>query len=92
VAEEEQRGDFSRAVALAIGVGADRSASTASAAAALNRTLDDEIGRAQHRFDGAASRADAVLGGLAAAGIPLLTALSALLALLGVRQRLQEYR
>ncbi|MEA2151251.1 MAG: hypothetical protein QOD69_3081 [Solirubrobacteraceae bacterium] len=91
VAAQEQRGDFSRAVKLAIGGGASPSASTAAAAAAFNRALDNEVGRAHRRFDGAASRAQAALGGLAA-GIPLLTALSALLALLGVRQRLQEYR
>jgi hypothetical protein len=91
VAEQEQRGDFSGAVTLAIGAGTGASASTTAAAAALNRALTDEVGRAQRRFDSAMSRANAGLDGLAV-GIPLLTVLSALLALLGVRQRLQEYR
>jgi hypothetical protein len=91
VAEQERRGDFSRAVMLAIGSGGDRTDSTTAAAAAFDRALKLEVARSQRRFESAASRADAALGGLAV-GIPLLTVLSALLALLGVRQRLQEYR
>jgi hypothetical protein len=88
VVRQEIRGDFSTAVKLAVGASPR---STRRAGAALNDALAREVRVAQARFDDAVSRADAALGGLAA-GIPVLTALSALLALLGVRQRLREYR
>jgi hypothetical protein len=88
VVRQEIRGDFSTAVRLAVGASPR---STRRAGASLNDALDREVGAAQARFDDAVSRADAALGGLTA-GIPILTALSALLALLGVRQRLREYR
>jgi hypothetical protein len=65
--------------------------STTRAAAALNCLLIREIDSARGRFDRFASRAGAALGGLGA-GIPLLTGLCGLLALLGVRERLKEYR
>jgi hypothetical protein len=89
VVEQEIRGNFKRAVRLA--VGKKRSPSTKRTAAKLNRALDREVAAAEGRFHQFTSRSQAKLGGLAT-GIPLLTALSALLALLGVRQRLKEYR
>ena len=88
VVAQETRGDFSRAVKLAVGTSPR---STRRAGAALNAALDREVDVAQARFRDAVSGADAALGGLAL-GIPGLAALSALLALLGVRQRLREYR
>jgi hypothetical protein len=88
VVEQETRGDFSTAVKLAVGPG---QRSTQRAGAALNAALDREVDVAQARFDDSAARADAALGGLAL-GIPVLTALCAVLALLGLRQRLREYR
>jgi hypothetical protein len=57
----------------------------------LNTALDDQVEVAQGRFRQHTSRAQGALDGLAK-GIPVLVALSALLALLGVRERLEEYR
>jgi hypothetical protein len=91
VVDEETRGDFTRAVQLAVNSRTDGTPSTKRAAADLNAALASEVRRAQRRFDHAASRAESALGGLQA-GIPLLTVLCALLALLGVRERLEEYR
>lgn len=91
VVRQVQRGDFTRAEALAVNRGADGSPSTKAAGDALNRALDREVQIAQDRFVDAATRADAALAGLAV-GIPALTVLCALLALFGVRQRLEEYR
>jgi hypothetical protein len=91
VVREERIGDFTAAVKLAVGAGADPATSTKQAAATLNTDLKREIARAQDRFDEARGRAASALHGLAF-GIPLVTALCALLALLGVRQRLEEYR
>jgi hypothetical protein len=88
VVEQETRGDFSMAVRLAVG---PIPRSTRSTATALNEALDREVRVAQVRFDDGVSQAHTALGGLAI-GIPLLTALCALLALLGLRQRLREYR
>ncbi|HEX8157510.1 MAG TPA: hypothetical protein VF526_09000 [Solirubrobacteraceae bacterium] len=65
--------------------------STRAAADALNCLLMEEVRHARGRFADAASGAGGALRGLPA-GIPLLTALCALLALFGVRQRLKEYR
>jgi hypothetical protein len=65
--------------------------STRDAAAALNGVLAREVANAQRHFVDGASRAGSALGGLRVA-IPMLTALCALLALAGVRQRVEEYR
>ena len=70
---------------------ADHTATTKEAAAALDGLLVREVKAARGRFDDAASRADSALDGLTI-GIPALTGLCALLALLGVLQRLREYR
>jgi hypothetical protein len=86
-----QRGDFTTAEALAVDHGVDGTPSTKAAGDALNRALEREITNAQARFADAAARADAALTGLRG-GIPALTVLCALLALFGVRQRLEEYR
>ncbi|MDX6717941.1 MAG: hypothetical protein QOJ63_195, partial [Solirubrobacteraceae bacterium] len=88
VVAQERLGDFTAAVRLAVRPGPGRSA---AAKDALNGALKREVAVAQGHFERAASNADATLGGLAA-GIPLLTVLCAALALLGVRQRLNEYQ
>ena len=71
------------------------SAATSPAAAAvparLSANLGGQIAAAQGRFASAAADATSSLAGLSVA-IPLLTALAALFALAGLRQRLQEYR
>ena len=64
---------------------------TEGAAATLDRALHREAEIAQARFDHAVSHADSALRGLAV-GIPLVTILCAVFALLGVHQRLREYR
>lgn len=91
VVEQVQLGDFTTAEVLAVGRGSGGTPSTKDAGNALNSALDQEIAVAQARFEDAAARADAALGGLAPA-IPGITVLFALLALFGVRQRLEEYR
>jgi hypothetical protein len=88
VVAQERIGDFTQAVKLAVG---PRAGGSAAAKDALNAAVKREVAVAQGHFERAASRADAALGGLAG-GIPLLTALCAALALLGMRQRLDEYR
>src|SRR5204863_485998 len=65
--------------------------STKDAATRLNSALDQGITIAQDDFGRRAGDALSALDGLPAA-IPLLTALAALLALSGVRERLEEYR
>jgi hypothetical protein len=92
VVKEVKRGNFTRAEVLAVSRGADGTPSTKAAGDALNRALDRGIQIAQDRFVAAARRADAALASLAGGTIPVLTALCALLALFGVRQRLEEYR
>lgn len=57
----------------------------------LSAHLVTEIGAAQDRFSGSAADAASALSGLWLA-IPLITVLAAALALLGLRQRLNEYR
>ena len=91
VVKQVKSGDFTAAVQLAVLRGAAGGPSTAAAGEALNDALDREIGPAQERFKAEAARARGALDGLSDA-IPALTALSLLLALLGVRQRLEEYR
>jgi hypothetical protein len=91
VVEQVRDGDFTKAVQLAVERGTDGSPSTKRAGDALDEALVREVGIAQGRFDDAAARADSALDGLAV-GIPALTVLCALLALFGVRQRLEEYR
>jgi hypothetical protein len=88
VFEQETAGDFDKAADLAV---EESPRSTRRTGAKLNGALDKEVDVAQASFEDSVSRADAALGGLAL-GIPALTALCALLALLGVRQRLREYR
>jgi hypothetical protein len=91
VVEKVQLGDFTSAGKLAVRHGAGGVPSTKDAGDALSDALDREVARAQDRFEDARAHADGALAGLAA-GVPGLTALCALLALLGVRQRLEEYR
>ncbi len=67
---------------------APRSPSTADR---LNATLDGRIASAQRRFSADAADAISSLAGLSIA-IPVLTLAATALALLGVRQRLEEYR
>jgi hypothetical protein len=64
-------------------------------ASAISETLSNDLAQqitaAQRRFTRAAQDATSSLGGLAFA-IPLITALAAVLALIGLRQRINEYR
>ena len=57
----------------------------------LSGELDREIGAANGRFTHAAADAASDLSGLGLA-IPLITVLVAVLSLLGLRQRINEYR
>ena len=57
----------------------------------LSADLRGQIDAAQSRYDRAAADATSSLGGLSVA-IPLITVLAAALALLGLRQRINEYR
>jgi hypothetical protein len=92
VVDMERFGDFKAAVDRAVGR-ADRAGvlSTMEAAAALDGALAREIRVAQGRFRSGAADAGAALDGLSTA-IPLLTVMCGLLAMLGVRRRLDEYR
>jgi len=92
VVTQERTGDFTQAVRLAVSDPGTRAApSSTRAAVALDRALAGEARAAQRRFDEHASDARDALEGLSA-GIPMLSALCALLALSGVRRRLDEYR
>jgi len=90
VVEAEREGDFSEAVRLAVQSRLDEP-STKDTARLLNDVLDQGITLAQQDFARRTGDALSALGGLPGA-IPLLTALAALLALAGVRERLEEYR
>jgi hypothetical protein len=68
-----------------------RAPATAAAAERVDATLDGHLTAAQARFATDAADAHSALSGLAVA-IPVLTLAAAALALLGVRQRLEEYR
>ena len=57
----------------------------------LSSDLRQQIGAAQARFARAAADATSALNGLSVA-IPVVTALAAVAALLGLRQRINEYR
>jgi hypothetical protein len=89
VVERERVGDYTTAVRLAVGRG--RRSSTKAAADVLDHALDKQVRVAQGRYEGHVARAESRLAGLSV-GVPLLIVLSALLALSGVRQRLEEYR
>jgi len=64
---------------------------TANISDRLSSDLDGQIQAAQGRFKSAAADATSALGGLAFA-IPVITVLAAVAALLGLRQRINEYR
>jgi hypothetical protein len=92
VVTAERDGDFSAAARLAASSpGTVRTPSSTRAAVALDRALVADARSAQRRFDDRAAAAASALDGLAG-GIPLLSALCALLALSGIRRRLDEYR
>jgi hypothetical protein len=91
VVDEETRGDFTRAIELAVRSRTDGTPSTKRAADVLGDALEREVRRAQRRFASRAAHAESALGGLTVA-VPGLTVACALLALLGVRRRLEEYR
>jgi hypothetical protein len=57
----------------------------------LSHDLAEQTAAAQERFTQAAADATSALGGLGVA-IPLITTLAALLALVGLRRRINEYR
>ena len=79
----EQSGGLTAAIA--------RADTGSSIAADLSRTLGRRITAAQARFESEAASATSAIAGLEIA-IPVLTALAAALALLGLRARLEEYR
>jgi hypothetical protein len=85
IAQLETHGRIASAIALA------SSPSAAAIAAAPTRSLVAQTTSAQRRFEADAASATGSLSGLTVA-IPVLTVLAAALALLGVRQRLGEYR
>ena len=91
VVAQVQKGDFTTAVELAVQRGTAGGPSTDAAGDALNVALDREVGHAQARFEATAARADRALNGLSGA-IAAMTALCVLLAIFGVRGRLEEYR
>jgi hypothetical protein len=92
VVTAERNGDFTLAVSLAVNdPGSAEAPSSTRAAGALDGALVREARAAQRRFDRHAGGAGSAVDGLQA-GIPLLSALCALLALSGVRRRLDEYR
>jgi hypothetical protein len=68
-----------------------RAPASAAAADRVDATLEGHLTAAQARFASDAADASSALSGLAVA-IPVLTLVAAVLALLGVRQRLEEYR
>lgn len=69
----------------------NRAPISAATAARLSNDLDGQITGAQARFERSAADATSSLSGLSIA-IPLLVALAAVLALLGLRERINEYR
>jgi hypothetical protein len=79
----ENSGQLERAITLA--------PTASDVSDALNRNLLDRTAAAQQRFADAAADASADLDGLWLA-IPLIATLAAVLALLGLRQRINEYR
>jgi hypothetical protein len=87
VAQLEHQGDFTTAVALAVGPGSRE----AQLFDRLNRGFTAPIAAAQRRFDKAAHDARSALTGLAI-GIPLLLVVCVALALAGLQSRLNEYR
>jgi len=87
IAALEAAGRFGDAINLAVG----SRAKEAPLADELNKSLGTQIASAQHRFAGAAENATSALGGLWL-GIPLLATAVGLLGLLGLFQRISEYR
>ncbi|MEA2197801.1 MAG: hypothetical protein QOJ25_1852, partial [Solirubrobacteraceae bacterium] len=80
-------GDISGAINLAV-------ASAANSSSPVNRLSADlrgRIGAAQRRFERSASDATSALAGLSVGGL-VLTVLAGVLALFGLRMRINEYR
>jgi hypothetical protein len=86
ILQQLNRGRFSKAVDLEV-----REATGSFSADRLSRNLNDQIGAAQSRFLSDAEDAGTAVRGLTV-GIPLLSALAALLTLVGLRQRINEFR
>jgi hypothetical protein len=82
---DEGQGLTAAAIATATGPGAT------TVTSGLTADLNGQIAAAQRRFSDDARTATSSLAGLAIA-IPVLTAVAAILAVLGLRRRLQEYR
>ena len=74
-----------------LGAAIDQAPGVAAISQRLSSRLTDQIAAAQTRFTRSAADAASALDGLALA-IPLIAALAAVLALLGLRQRISEYR
>lgn len=87
LARLEADGSFGDAVRVAVGTGSRQAQLTQR----LNSRFDGAIAAAQQRFDRSAADARSSLRGLTA-GILLVVAIAALLALYGLQQRIAEYR
>ena len=87
VSQAQKRGQIPQAIHLAV----VNAASPSSAAARLDSDLVAQTNAAQARFASQASDATSALAGLKIA-IPVLAVAAALLALVGLRQRADEYR
>lgn len=81
----QKAGEFTTAIHVATAAG------TSAAAARLDANLNARLSAAQRSFARASTDAESSLSGLSLA-IPLLTLLAVALTLVGVRQRLEEYR
>jgi hypothetical protein len=76
---------------IAQAISAALSPQATNASAALDTALDQQIGAAQKRFTHAAGDASSAVSALTIA-IPALTVLALVLVVIGLRQRLEEYR
>jgi hypothetical protein len=74
-----------------LGAAIDQAPGVAAISQSLSSRLNDQIGAAHARFVDSASSAASALDGLALA-IPVIAVLAAILAVLGLRQRINEYR
>jgi len=90
-AEAAQVSSFEGAGQIGSAINLASSPSSTAISDRLSGTLAGQTGTAQRRFNHAAADATSSISGLSIA-IPVLTIVAAGLALLGLRQRLQEYR
>ena len=84
IRRDDDGGNYQQAVVLATG-------DEASLLARMDSTIDGEITHAQSRLDGRAANARNGFGALALA-IPVLLLAAAFLVVIGLQQRIKEYR